>query len=113
LHEAKGHIGGFFDDPYGKYWALYDISWSIVAGFIQCQATGADVGAHNFVGLATAVANDAMAKACNVKDAETCALLLDLIEVLHPVLVTDEETEKPWEASYNRALVTKPLYRSE
>ena len=109
MRAAKNYIKGFFDDPHSKYWALYDISWSIVAAFIQCQAVKANVKAQNFVALASDIASDVMAEACDgPKDADTCALLLDVVEVLRPVLVADGDGEGVWQASYNRILVSKP-----
>ena len=111
LYAAKEHIEGFFGDPYGKYWALYDISSAIVAAFIHCQTANVEVEARVFVGLATSIASHATAEACKREDAETCALLLDLVEVLRPVLLTDGDGEGTWQASYSRALVAKPQPR--
>ncbi|KAI9776812.1 MAG: hypothetical protein M1839_009363 [Geoglossum umbratile] len=106
LRISNRYIDGFFNDPHGKYWDLYDISWSIVAAFLQCQAVKANENAQEFFILATEIANGVMSEARKEpEDAETCALLLDIVELLHPVLVTKVgQSEGTWRTSYDRIL---------
>ena len=62
--------------------------------------------AQGFVRLATGIANDVMTEACRlIQDASACALLLDIVEVLRPVLVANGDGEGAWQTSYDKALV--------
>ncbi|KAH0556772.1 hypothetical protein GP486_005440 [Trichoglossum hirsutum] len=106
LNMANEYINNFFSDPHSKYWALYDISWSIVAAFIKSRAVKADANVQEYFSLATEIADGIMAEACKgPEDAETCALLLDIVESLHPILVAGTgQREGTWQASYEKIL---------
>jgi hypothetical protein len=66
-----------------------------------------DGNAQEFFNLATEIANGAMAEARKEpEDAETCALLLDIVELFHPVLVAGGgQREGTWQTRYDRILV--------
>ncbi|KAI9767684.1 MAG: hypothetical protein M1840_005556 [Geoglossum simile] len=106
LHISNKYIDNFFSDPHSKFWDLYDISWSIVAAFLQCQAVRAEGSALEFFILATEIANGVMVEARKEpEDAETCALLLDIVELFHPVLVAGGgQREGTWQTPYDRIL---------
>jgi hypothetical protein len=106
---ARGCTTDFISDPTGKYWTLYDISWSIVAAFIQCHATGENVEEYNFGTLATDIANLAMQEARKMLHytKEWVPLLVDIIEVLSPILAANVGGDRPpWKDAYEIILVT-------
>jgi hypothetical protein len=78
-----------------------------VAAFLQCHAVKADRSEQEFFSLATEIANGVMIEARREpEDAETCALLLDIVELFHPVLVAAVgQREGTWQTPYDRILV--------
>ena len=104
----------FFDSaPSVKYWTLYDISWSVVASYIQFWAIKKDVvkAPPYFASVAMRIAAPAMDEARRLlklpEDVRKCAvLLLDIAAVLSPILLDLEGGAKSaWEEKYETILV--------
>jgi hypothetical protein len=101
-----------------KYWTLYDISWSVVASYIQFWAIKKDMvmAPPYFALVAMDIAVHAMDEARRVlrlsEDVRKCAvLLLDIAAVLSPILLDLKSGVKPdWKANYEKILVRPISY---
>ncbi|KAI9853561.1 MAG: hypothetical protein M1813_002067 [Trichoglossum hirsutum] len=120
----------FNSDPTNKYWTLYDISWSVVASYVQFWAmagkhvdkppaypasAAVDIEkiamdiAEPAMGEAFRLAKPTMDEASRLELSEDVkkplALLLDIVEVLSPILLNPEDGGgSTWKASYEKIL---------
>lgn len=84
----------FADDLMRSYWILYDISWAIVAAFIQCLANNPHGTDDGITTLASLIVKQAIEKIKNLSEnSETNQadnagklLLADIVGILYPIL---------------------------
>jgi hypothetical protein len=115
---TKYYILDFADDPMRKYWTLYDISWRIVAAYVQCLADNPDETGDDIAALASSIANDAIEKISRTFDSskmkkddnERTLLLADITGILYPLLAFRKEViDDEWRNVYKHILVNSAL----
>lgn len=118
LREVARHcIRDFANDTTRKYWTLYDISWSIVAAFVQCLANGPSRMGHDIATLASSIANYAIEEInefdsshMNNNGTKETLLLADIVGILYPIC-KGEMIKNRWRDVYNHILVYCVLFR--
>lgn len=115
---TKDYIENFADDPLKKYWTLYDISWRIVAAFVQFLANNPDETGDDIAILASWMANYTI-EAINrtfdrsemKKDGnERTLLLADVVGILYPILAFRRKVvDEGWRDVYKYILVYHAL----
>lgn len=113
---ARPCIQDFANDTTRKYWTLYDISWSIVAAFVQCLANGPSRISHDMTALASSIANYAIeeiigfgSSQMNNNGTKEILLLADIVGILY-LICKGEMIDNRWRDVYNHKLVFCALF---
>ena len=117
LREVARHcMRDFANDTTRKYWTLYDISWSIVAAFVQCLANGPSRIGHDIATFASSIANYAIEEIngfdsfeMNNNGIKETLLLADIVGILY-LICKGEMIDSRWRDVYNHILVYCVLF---